>query len=570
MLTANAIQILEDRYLLKDSKGNLLETPDQLFKRVADFIGGAEPTEQGIWKSKFYKLLKSLAFLPNSPTLMNAGLPKGQLSACFALPIEDSLEGIFKTLKDAALIHQSGGGTGFNFSRLRSREEPVSSTGGSSSGPVAFIKLYDMATEQVKQGGKRRGANMGILNISHPDIAEFISSKNEGADLRNFNLSVGMTNDFRKTLKEDGQWPLRSPHTPNLVKHVSAKALWKSIVHQAWKTGDPGLLFLDTINMYNPTPFLGPIESTNPCGEVPLLDYESCNLGSLNLTKILKPHNHQWVIDWDKLASHIALGIRFLDNVISRNHYVLDEIKKISLGNRKIGLGVMGWAELLLLLEIPYASDEAVALAEKLMAFIKTKSHEASAALSREKGCFPNWEKSIHTTYGKIRNATCNSIAPTGTISVIANTSYSIEPLYALAFTRSGILGDQTQQETNMIFVTKMKAMGLWSPKLQREVLSTGSIQHIEGIPPATKELFRTSLEIPWEYHLKHQQAFQKHTDNAVSKTVNLPKETGVETVSAIYLNAWEMGLKGITIYREGSKAAQVLQACSLNGSISC
>jgi ribonucleoside-diphosphate reductase alpha chain len=570
MLTANAIQILEDRYLLKDSKGNLLETPDQLFKRVADFIGGAEPTEQGIWKSKFYELLKSLAFLPNSPTLMNAGLPKGQLSACFALPIEDSLEGIFKTLKDAALIHQSGGGTGFNFSRLRSKEELVSSTGGSSSGPVAFIKLYDMATEQVKQGGKRRGANMGILNISHPDIAEFISSKNEGADLRNFNLSVGMTNDFLKTLKEDGQWPLRSPHTPGLVKHVSAKALWKSIVHQAWKTGDPGLLFLDTINKYNPTPFLGPIESTNPCGEVPLLDYESCNLGSLNLTKMLKPHNHQWVIDWDKLASHIALGIRFLDNVITRNHYVLAEIKKMSLANRKIGLGVMGWAALLLLLEIPYASDEAVALAEKLMAFIKTKSHEASAALAREKGCFPNWDKSILPTYGKIRNATCNSIAPTGTISVIANTTYSIEPLYALAFKRSGILGDQTQQETNMIFVTKMKAMGLWSPKLQQEVLSTGSIQHIEGIPPTTKELFRTSLEIPWEYHLRHQQAFQKHTDNAVSKTVNLPKETSVETVSAIYLNAWEMGLKGITIYREGSKEEQVLQACSLNGSISC
>jgi ribonucleoside-diphosphate reductase alpha chain len=322
--------------------------------------------------------------------------------------------------------------------------------------------------------------------------------------------------------------------------------------------------------LYNPTPLLGAIESTNPCGEVPLLDYESCNLGSLNLTKMLKKHNHLWVVDWEKLATHIALGIRFLDNVITRNHYVLAEIKKMSLANRKIGLGVMGWAELLLLLEIPYASDEAVALAEKLMAFIKTKSYEASAVLAIEKGCFPNWEKSIHTTYGKIRNATCNSIAPTGTISVIANTSYSIEPLYALAFTRSGILGDQTQQEINMIFVTKMKAMGLWSAKLQQEVLSTGSIQHIEGIPPATKELFRTSLEIPWEYHLKHQQAFQQHTDNAVSKTVNLPKETSVETVSAIYLNAWEMGLKGITIYREGSKAAQVLQACSLNGSISC
>jgi len=570
MLTANAIQILKDRYLLKDRNGTLIETPDQLFKRVATFIGSAEPREQPLWASRFYTVLKNLAFLPNSPTLMNAGLPKGQLSACFVLPIEDSLASIFKTLKDAALIHQSGGGTGFNFSKLRSKEELVSGSGGKSSGPVAFIKLYDMATEQVKQGGRRRGANMGILNISHPDIAEFITSKNEGTDLRNFNLSVGMTNDFLKTLKEDGQWPLQSPHTADFVRQVRAKDLWNSIVYQAWKTGDPGLLFLDTINLYNPTPFLGAIESTNPCGEVPLLDYESCNLGSLNLTKILKLHNHHWVIDWEQLAAHIALGIRFLDNVITRNHYVLSEIKKMSLANRKIGLGVMGWAELLLLLEIPYASDEAVVLAEKLMAFIKTKSYEASAALAREKGCFPNWDKSIHTTYGKIRNATCNSIAPTGTISVIANTSYSIEPLYALAFTRSGILGNQTQQEINRIFVTKMKAIGLWSPKLQQEVLSTGSIQHIEGIPPAIKELFRTSLEIPWEYHLKHQQAFQRHTDNAVSKTVNLPKETSLETVAAIYHNAWEMGLKGITIYREGSKEEQVLQACGLNDSIAC
>ena len=570
MLTPNAIEILEERYLLRDKKGVINETPDQLFKRVASYIASAEEEDLKGWEKKFYNLLSSLAFLPNSPTLMNAALPKGQLSACFVLPVYDSLESIFKTLKDAALIHQSGGGTGYNFSRLRSKDELVTGSGGRSSGPVAFIKVYDTATEQVKQGGKRRGANMGILNIDHPDIEEFISCKSEGAELSNFNLSVGIKNEFFEALKKDSDWVLRSPYDPKFVKKISAKSLWNTIVYQAWKTGDPGILFLDTINANNPTPKLGVLESTNPCGEVPLLDYESCNLGSLNLTRILVRNTSKWDIDWNKLASHIALGIRFLDNVITMNHYVLPEIKEMSLGNRKIGLGIMGWAEALILLGIPYASDEAVALGEKIMAFIKTKSYETSAALAKEKGAFPTWEESIHTRYGPLRNATCNSIAPTGTISVIANTSYSIEPLYALAYTRSGILGNKTQKEVSKLFVHKMEAEGLWTREIKKEVLATGSIQKIKGIPEELKNLFRTSLEIPWEYHLLHQQAFQKFTDNAVSKTVNLPKNSSIEEVSEIYLRAWEMGLKGITIYRDGSKEAQVLQSCGFNTHSTC
>lgn len=563
-LSDNAIQILEDRYLLNDKYGTLIETPEQLFVRVAKYVASCED-DLKIWETKFHGLMSTLKFLPNSPTLMNAGCKKGQLSACFVLPVQDSIESIFYTLKNTALIHQSGGGTGFNFSKLRPKNDLVSTLRGTSSGAVSFIKVYDAATEHIKQGGKRRGANMGILNVDHPDIEEFIQSKSNQNSLKNFNISVGIKDAFINAVIHDKDWKLISPHSKKVIKVVSAKSLWQKIVYQAWKTGDPGLIFLDTINKTNPTPNLGEIQATNPCGEVPLLDYESCNLGSINLSKMVILKGTTYKIDWKTLSETIQTSIRFLDNVITVNYYLLPKIESMAKANRKIGLGVMGWAELLMMLEIPYASEKALKLAEKLMKFIKEESYKASEKLAKERGTFPEWEHSIHAPKTQMRNATCNSIAPTGTISVIADTSYSIEPLFALAFKRVGILGNQTQTEINKLFLNKMKQLGFWNTELKYTVLKTGSIQTIENIPESIKTLFQTSLEIPWEYHLLHQKAFQKFTDNAVSKTINLPEDTSVEAISEVYINAWNYKLKGITIYRYGSKTQQVLQKCSLN-----
>jgi ribonucleoside-diphosphate reductase alpha chain len=568
-LTANAQQLLSARYFLKDAQGKVLENPQQLFKRVAKHVAGAEARQNGEWGDKFYRVMANLLFLPNSPTLMNAGLPNGQLSACFVLPVEDSLVSIFTTLKDTAMIHQSGGGTGYNFSKLRPHGDRIASSGGVSSGPMAFIKIYDTATEHVRQGGKRRGANMGILNANHPDIEEFILAKSEGTKLQNFNLSVGITDDFMEAVQVNGSWPLINPRTKTIAKTIKAKNIWNLIVSQTWKTGDPGLIFLNTINKHNPIP-KRKIQSTNPCGEVPLFEYESCNLGSLNLSKMLISENDVWKVDWDLLEETIEVAIRFLDNVISVNHYLLPKVETETKRNRKIGLGVMGWAEMLALLNIPYASDEAIELGERLMQFIKSKSYQTSQHLAEERGVFPSWTESIHYPDRLMRNATCNSIAPTGSISVIANTSYSIEPLYALAYKRVGILENQTQLEINPVFVYKMKMLGLWNDELKDEVLRTGTIQQLEIIPKEVKRVFETSLQIPWKYHLKHQRAFQKYTDNAVSKTVNLREDTDEETISEIYRTAWEFGLKGITIYRDGSKANQVLQACHLNRSSNC
>ncbi|MCJ7465938.1 MAG: adenosylcobalamin-dependent ribonucleoside-diphosphate reductase [Maribacter sp.] len=564
-LTANALQILEARYLLRNSKDRLIESPEQLLKRVAKHVASTENTDTTLWEESFYQSMVQLEFLPNSPTLMNAGLPKGQLSACFVLPVEDSLEAIFTTLKNAAMIHQSGGGTGYNFSSLRPKGDLVSSTGGTSSGPIAFMEVYDSATEHVKQGGKRRGANMGILNIDHPDIEEFIVSKSEGKRLKNFNISVGITDAFMLAVEKDAQWVLRNPRTQKIERTVSAKALWDTIVREAFATGDPGLIFLDTINGENPLPKKGRILATNPCGEVPLLDYESCNLGSINLTKMLQNDGNHFQIDWNKLDKTIKISIRFLDNVISCNYYLLPEIKENTQANRKIGLGIMGWAELLILLDIPYASDKAVALAEKLMQFIQEKSYAASRSLAKERGTFQAWEDSNYAPDRPIRNATCNSIAPTGSISVIANTSYSIEPLYALSYNRVGILDNKTQNETNGIFVNRMKQLGLWTEEVKAAVTATGSIQQLKYLSKETKKLFETSLEIPWKYHLLHQKAFQKYTDNAVSKTINLSETTAIKAVSEIYKTAWEYGLKGITIYRNGSKVDQVLRSCGVD-----
>lgn len=569
-LTKNAKQILNARYLIKDANGKVIETPNALFRRVAKHVASIEEINRKEWENTFYKVMANLEFLPNSPTLMNAGLPNGQLSACFVLPVADSLNSIFTTLKNAALIHQSGGGTGYNFSKLRPKGDLVTSSGGTSSGPIAFMKVYDAATEYVKQGGKRRGANMGILNVEHPDIEDFIVSKSDNTGLRNFNISVGISDRFMHAVQRQEVLELKNPRSNTVQKTVKALAIWNSIVAEAWKTGDPGLIFLDTINKSNPIPKQGGIQTTNPCGEVPLLDYESCNLGSLNLVKMIKNIDGKLNVDWHRLEQTISTAIRFLDNVISVNHYLLPEVKSKTTKNRKVGLGVMGWAEMLIMLEVPYASDKAVQLGEGLMAFIQSKSYEASNALAKERGIFPNWEKSTYSWEKPMRNATCNSIAPTGSISVIADTSYSIEPLYALAYRRVGILDNKIQTEINPVFVEKMKQLGLWTEKFKVEVMNVGSIQHLKSIPKKIRKLFETSLEVPWNYHLLHQRAFQKFTDNAVSKTINLPEETTKKEISEIYLTAWKYDLKGITIYRNGSKNDQVLQTCNLNMSLDC
>jgi len=564
-LTKNAKEILNDRYLLKDRNGIVIETPKQLFKRVSKFLASAEINNKKEWEKRFFNLMNTLDFLPNSPTLMNAGTPKGQLSACFVLPVNDSLKSIFTTLKNAALIHQSGGGTGFNFSRLRPKNDKTSSNQGTSSGPIAFMKIYDTATENVKQGGKRRGANMGILNINHPDIEDFITIKTFQNELQNFNISVGISNDFMEAVKNNKVWKLINPRTLKIEKKINARILWQLIIDEAWKTGDPGLVFLDTINKYNPTPAIGKIESTNPCGEVPLLDYESCNLGSINLSQMVMQKENFAEIDWEKLALTIETAVRFLDNVVTVNYYLLPQIKSITLRNRKIGLGVMGWAEMLIKLKIPYATLEALDLGKKVMRFIKEKSYHTSKKLAIEKGMFPEWKNSKHYNGNPLRNATCNSIAPTGTISVIADTSYSIEPLFALAYKRSGILGGKTQIEVNKLFKDKMKSLGLWNTTLKKYIYENGSIKNYDAIPSAVKKIFETSQEISWKYHLLHQKAFQEFTDNAVSKTINLPENTSVEEIAEIYWTAWEYNLKGITIYRYGSREKQVIQKCDFN-----
>lgn len=569
LLSQNAEQILKERYFLKNKDGLCAETIDQLFRRVAKHIAKAETSNKAFWENEFYQALNNLDFLPNSPTLMNAGLKNGQLSACFVLPIEDSLENIFTTLKNTALIHQSGGGTGFNFSKLRSKDDMVSNSSGTSTGPVSFIKIFDTATEFIKQGGKRRGANMGILNCNHPDIEEFIFAKSEQNELNNFNLSVGITDAFMNAVVKKMPFDLINPRTSKVKTKINALKVWNLIVDNAWKNGDPGLIFLDTINKFNPTPKIDRVNCTNPCGEVPLLDYESCNLGSINLSHMVKISNGVSVVDWNKLSKTIEIAIRFLDNVISVNHYILKETKKITLQNRKIGLGVMGWAEMLIKLNIPYASQMALDKAEELMKFIKEKSYDTSKKLSEERGSFLNWKNSIYSDKIQLRNATCNSIAPTGSISIIADTSYSIEPLFALAFQRIGILDGKTQIEINKTVIEKLKEIGKWNDAVKSKIIETGSLQHEENIKKSIKVLFKTSIEIPWEYHLKHQQAFQKYTDNAVSKTINLPYDASQKDVSDIFMTAWRYGLKGITVYRDKSRSIQVLDKCNCDFSTS-
>ena len=541
-----------------------MEKPEDLFRRVSKAVAEAElnypaKKQNHYWQEAFFEAMMNLDFMPNSPTLMNAGCDKGQLSACFVLPIEDKLTSTIDTLKLASIIQQSGGGTGFNFSKICPHEEPIFTTHGETPGPVSFIKIFDEASERIRQSGKRRAANMAILNIDHPDIEAFISAKSEEGTLQNFNLSVGISDTFVRALKEGADWHLVNPRTQEVTKTISARALQELMVHYAWKTGDPGIIFLDRIERFNPTPALGRFEATNPCGEMPLLPFEACNLGSVNLSRMIHKANGKPSVDWDKLERMVILGVRFLDDVIDVNHYPLPEIDVVTRGNRKIGLGVMGWAEMLIQLGISYVSRKAYLLAEEVMSFIYKKSLMTSILLAEERGSFPNWKQSVYYNSTPIRNATRTSIAPTGSISIIANTSSSIEPLFALSFTRKHTLGGKDLTEYNQYFIEALKSHHLDRLMVLEEVRSSGSLRNLKGLPTEFKNLFLTSLDIPYNQHIRHQAAFQKYTDNAVSKTINLPNDASEDIVKKVADLAWASGIKGVTVYRDGCRNAQVL-----------
>jgi ribonucleoside-diphosphate reductase alpha chain len=553
-LSVSATEVLKKRYLRRDEKGLVAETPGEMFARVADHVSKAE-TKYGrdadAFCQKYKQIMRDLLFLPNSPTLMNAGLTLGQLSACFVIPVNDSIEGIFDALKYMALIHQSGGGTGFSFARLRPRNDVVRATGGVASGPISFMGIFDAATDVIKQGGRRRGANMGVLRIDHPDILEFIEAKDKPDFLENFNISVAATDEFMKMARSGDSIPLINPRNSEVAGRQDASHLMNLIATSAWKGGDPGVIFLDRVNAAHPVP--GTIEATNPCGEQPLLPFESCNLGSINLSKLVEKGE----LNCDRLSELVSLGVRFLDDVIDMNKFPLQQIEEATLRTRKIGLGVMGFAEMIIQMNISYASADAIHVAEEVMSYISRLGREESAHLGAERGSFPLFEHSNLKRWEAMRNTTVTTIAPTGTISIIAGTSSGIEPLFALAFVRHVLEGAKLL-EVSPLFESAARARGIYSQELKAEIARKGSVQEISGVPQDLKELFVTALDVPPEQHVKIQAAFQKHTDNAVSKTVNLPQSASVGDVLNVYNLAYDLGCKGVTVYRYGSRS-QVL-----------
>jgi ribonucleoside-diphosphate reductase alpha chain len=568
--TEPALRVLRERYLLRDDRGEVIETPEEMCWRVAQSIAAGEarygrsPAAVREVAEAFYDMMVDSLFVPNSPTLMNAGKGNGlQYSACYVLPVGDSMEEIFDSVKAAAIIHKSGGGTGFAFSRLRPKDDLVASTGGRASGPVSFLRVFNSATEAVKQGGTRRGANMGILRVDHPDVLEFIDCKLDGG-ITNFNISVAITDTFMEALARGEDYDLVNPHNQVVVTRLSAREVFERMVRAAWRTGDPGMVFIDRINASpaNPTPSLGVVEATNPCGEQPLLPNEACNLGSLNVSRFARRDDGgEWTVDWDEMERVVRLAVRFLDDVIEMNPYPLPIIDETVKSNRRIGLGIMGWADLLFIMGIPYDSQEAIELADRLMAFVKEKSHDQCARLAEERGPFPNWSSSIYRDVRPMRNSTVTTIAPTGTISMIAGCSSGIEPIFALAFQHRVKQpdGERVLTFVNETFERIAKERGLYSDALKEEIAKRGTLHGIPGVPEEAARVFKTSHEIGFEWHVRHQAAFQRSTDNGVSKTINLPNDASEEDVASAYRLAWELGCIGITVFRDGCKGEQVL-----------
>jgi len=564
-LSSNALRVLEKRYLAKNQEGKVVETPEALFRRVARNIAEADRlydpgADLDAVEAEFYDLMASLRFLPNSPTLMNAGRDLQQLSACFVLPVEDSMESIFETVKQAAIIHKTGGGTGFSFSRLRPKEDVVRSTGGVASGPVSFMKVFNHATEAVKQGGTRRGANMGILRVDHPDILEFIECKADTSQIINFNISVAITDRFMEAVEKGEDYELISPRTGKPVRKISARMVMDKIAEQACATGEPGLFFIDVTNRTNPTPHVAQMEATNPCGEQPLLPYESCNLGSINLEQHLIEHDGRYEIDWKKLEQSIRTSIHFLDNVIDMNRYPIKQIEEITKANRKIGLGVMGFARMLFKLEIPYNSEEGIATARKVMGFIRKIGYDESARLAEKRGTYKFWEGSLHQKRGeRVRNSYVTTVAPTGTISMIADTSGGCEPEFSLIWYKNVMGGDHLPYVLDY-FIDVAKREGFWSEDLLEKIIKNhGSVQGIDQVPGYWQRVFITSHGISPEWHVRMQAAFQEFSDSAVSKTINLPSHATSKEVKEAYMLSYKLGCKGITVYRDGARPDQVM-----------